>query len=66
MNATQYTTRRAYHLRWMAKYMLAAIFCFAMALAGYPRNGAVVALAVGYVFALLSGRERRRAFRVLP
>jgi len=58
--------RRRYHLMWAVKYWLVALLCFAGSLYAWPRRSGLIALAVGYVFAGLGSRERRRAHAVLP
>ena len=66
MIAQPYITRRRHHLRWMAKFHLAGVACFAMALYAWPRIGGHIAVAVGFVLFWLSARERRRAQQVGP
>lgn len=66
MNAHQFMVRKHYHLMWMAKYTLASLWCFVLSLMAWPRRTGLVALLVGYVFAGLASRARRRAMQVLP
>lgn len=66
MNVRAYKTRYVYHLRWAAKYWLAALWCMVLAAVAWPGRAGVFALAVGYGFAALGRRERRRAHQVQP
>lgn len=66
MNVRAYKTRHLYHLRWAAKYWLASLWCMALSLFAWPSRAGIVALVVGYGFAAMGRRERRRAHQVQP
>jgi hypothetical protein len=66
MNVPAYKTRYVYHLRWAAKYWLACTICMALSLFAWPSRAGIVAVVVGYGFAWLGRRERRRAHQVQP
>jgi len=66
MNVRAYKTRYVYHLRWAYKYWLACCTCMVLSLVAWPSRAGIVALVVGYGFAALARRERRRAHQVEP
>lgn len=66
MNVRAYKTRRLYFLGWWARYSFAALVCFIASLAAIPDRRGLLALAVGYAFAALAARARRRAHQVDP
>ena len=67
MSKADYCVARGrYHARWCARYSLAGLACFVASVAAIPDRRGLFALAIGYAFYALAGRERRLARRIFP
>jgi len=66
MHTQAYITRHLYHMRWVVKYSLVSLLCLWASLWVWPDRRGLMLMAVGYGFAALARRERRRAGQVHP